>query len=139
MWQLFWFLYVCLVKNLQISAVLKQTENFSQEYKVLILNWDYHHKPSPPNTSLPGCHCDYLLCLANFCEGIAGNDGYGAFLPPPAWLSNPHCMPSSPCTAGHAAEPEAKVLNIAPAYIAGLDSSSGMYYEKLHNSRCQLH
>lgn len=72
-------------------------------------------------------------------KDVARDDGYGAFLPPPAQLSNPHCMPSTLCTTDHTAEPEAKVLDSIPACIAGLNHISGMYYEKLHNSRCQLH
>lgn len=67
------------------------------------------------------------------------DNGFGAFLPPPAWLSNPYCMPSTICTTDHAAEPEARALNSIPARIAGLNSISGMCHEKLHNSRCQLH
>lgn len=72
-------------------------------------------------------------------KDVARDDGYGACLPPPARLSNPCCTPSTLCAAGHAPEPEAKVLKSIPACIAGLNSVSGMYYEKLHNSRCQLH
>lgn len=67
-------------------------------------------------------------------KDVARDDGYGAPLPPSARLSNPHTL----CTADHTAETEAKVLNSIPACIAGLNSISGLYYEKLHNSRCQL-
>lgn len=72
-------------------------------------------------------------------KGISRGNGYGAFLSPPTQLSNPPGMLSGLCTADHAAKPEAKVLNNIPVCIAGLKSISGMYYEKLHNSRCQLH
>lgn len=72
-------------------------------------------------------------------KDIATDNGYGAFLSPPAWLSNPHCMLSTFCTTDHAAAPEARALNRIPACIAGLNGFSGMCYEKLHNSRCQLH
>lgn len=72
-------------------------------------------------------------------KDVARDDGYGAFLPPAARLSNPCCMSSTLCTADHAAEPEVKILKSIPACIAEPNSISGMYYEKLHNSRCQLH
>lgn len=58
---------------------------------------------------------------------MARDGGYGACLPPWAQLSDPHGMPSTLCTADHAAEPEAKVLNSIPAGVAGLKSISGMY------------
>lgn len=72
-------------------------------------------------------------------KGIASGDGHGAFLSHPTWFSNPPCMLTALCKADLTAEPELKFLNSVLACIAGLNNVTGMSYEKLHNSRCQLH